>query len=203
MIFGLLKDGSSRLTWTEINPGDLSTMGLPGSRMPRGFYGGNAFVVNGKMYAGLGSNFENLYQHDMSAASPYDWKWVSETAYAGLCVHYASHFVIGNYVYIVGGSTSCSSNAGDKKVFRINPASGVLVPVADLPESPTRSSAFSHKGKGYVVTGNGSFFEYDPVGNTWSKKASTGIASRYAVVLNGKFYSWSNVGEVFEYTSGN
>lgn len=199
---GLLKDGSTRPEWSVIDPEELRTSGMPVTNFPKGFWGGIAFAVNGKMYAGLGSQTQKIYQHDMSAPSPYDWKW-NVTSYSSLCLEYASSFVIGNYVYVVGGTSSCGDGAGDQKVFRINPETGELSAMADLPQSPVRSKAFSYNGKGYVVTLNGTFFEYDPAGNSWSRKASTNIFSNYAAVMNDRFYTWSNTGEVVEYIPGN
>lgn len=198
---GVLANGRNQVKWYYFEPEYPNAWGsLPEWDFASGNNGCATFVVNGKIFSGFGMAGPTLYRWDRSDEEPATWQWVKPQHYLdpSLCLYYASSFVLGNDVYVGAGFNACGSYPGTR-YFKLNPEKGTQTAIASLPENVTFSNAFSMNGKGYVVTENGGFYEYDPVADTWTIKGSTGLASRYAAVVDGRIFAWNTQGDMAEY----
>jgi len=197
---GILKNGTEQSKWWEFDPASPEQWSSNGEwKFPANLNGGISFVHNGNIYAGLGTSYSTLYQWDRPGSYIFDWKWKNGMYYTPLCLYYASHFVIGGQVYICSGISGCGSGSGNSKCWKLNPDIPSIAEIAPLPEETQRTQAFSYNGKGYVISHSGGFYEYDPASNTWTTRTNTGIASRYASVIDGRMFSWAANGEMVEF----
>ena len=198
---GVLINGRNQGTWSEFDPAQPDQWN---SSTEWNFGAGNngnvTFVVNGKIYSGFGNAGSVLYRWDRTGNNPDLWKWVEPQHYTfpSLCLNFASQFVIGNDVYVGAGFNMCGSYVGTK-YFKLNPETATYTEVEPFPENVTFTNAFSRNGKGYVITENGGFYEYDPVANTWTTQAGVGLSSRYATKIGDKIFAWTSDGQMAKF----
>lgn len=129
------------------------------------------FVVNGKAFMGGGYNNPNTL-YDFWQYDPQSDTWTSLGYYTGGQNVFAATFVINNVPYVCGGGlNSCYSYNADVNTWSKK---------ANFPGTLRESSiGFAINGKGYVgmgETGDFStafqdFFEYDPINDSWTKRA--------------------------------
>ncbi len=108
--------------------------------------------------------------------------------------HGAAGFAIGNIGYITGGGVDLKLM---NDTWSFDPATAVWTQKADLPGVPRANMAvFVLSNKGYLCGGNTStltrggapldavkeLWMFDPLGNTWTRKADLGGDARYSAV---------------------
>lgn len=154
-------------------------------------YGAATFVVNGKGYISTGAN-DNGYLDDNWQYDPVTDNWIQKT---GLPAGQAQHenqrreafaFAIGNKGYLGGGDgwvfgPNSTTNYAFFDLWEYNPGIDAWAHISDLPDFLGRdmSIGVAFNGKAYVglgcnvdqTSGWQSFWEYDPVANTWTAKA--------------------------------
>jgi N-acetylneuraminic acid mutarotase len=174
-------------------------------------YGAASFVVNNKVYVATGAN-DFGYLDDAWSYDPVTDNWTQKT---GLPVGSAQHenqrreafaFAIGNKGYLGGGDgfifgSNQTWNYAFSDLWEYNPLSNAWTHVSDIPDFLGRnmSIAVAVNNKAYVglgcnvdqTTGWQSFWEYDPVANTWTAK--TDFPTVYttdagAIVLDSDIY---------------
>jgi N-acetylneuraminic acid mutarotase len=157
---------------------------------PAGFRGyATAFGIGTKGYVGMGSNGSTFYK-DWWEYDPGNNTWTRRADYPGAGSEGCYAFVIGSKGYAGTGRAT----AGDVPVdfWEYDPVFNVWTRKADMPNSAPglpawggyfRGVGFSVAGKGYGALGYNSFsgcsfcartaqlLEYDPVANTWARKA--------------------------------
>lgn len=116
--------------------------------------------------------------------------WVKSTDFQGPVRGYASCFVVNGKAYVVGGYGGYNGKQRLKDVWEFNIGQNYWTQKADF-GGDARSSAFSFasENRGYYGTGYSEvdnvkvyysdFWEYDPDGNIWTKKADFPAGSRY------------------------
>lgn len=194
-------DGCGPKNFVEYDPADGNVETLPslGTGCANPITDGALFHLNGKVYtfSGIG-----LHVYDTTTES-----WTMLTLASGLLPD--TGFAIGNTLYI----TSKSGNG----FFAFDTQTNTYTQKANYPGDPNRRGAvsFAIAGKGYYGAGstagtNGctsenncflnSFYEYDPVADTWTPKASlpTKLMFASAVSYDGKGYV--GLGETYNAT---
>jgi N-acetylneuraminic acid mutarotase len=151
-------------------------------------YGGTAHTVAGKGYYGFGiTPTGNVYRNDWWEYNPVTNSWVQKTApdfnFEGR--YNLGGFVIKGIVYLVGGQTSFSNPT---QCYAYDPATDTWTSKSSVTTVRMSGAAvFSIGNKGYYGCGYNSqgyldpnsfkkdFYEYDPVTDIWSTKASLPI----------------------------
>ena len=171
--------------------------------------------LNGKIYVGMGEDANNndlkdWWEYDIATDS-----WSQKTSILGDVRHHPYQFAIGNYVYAGFGHHGMSIY---KDWYRYDPATDSWERMADLPgEGRVAGGQFSHKGMGYVISGEGEthdsmptgeFWRYDPAQNAWEQlpphpgssrwAPSTFIVNDVLYIINGEG-SNALVGEGYKY----
>ncbi len=152
-------------------------------------YGGTAHVVNGKAYYGFGiTPTGNVFQNDWWEYNPVTNAWVQKSSSGPFFEgrFNIGGFVIKNKIYLVGGMTSGSAST---QCYEYDPATDVWTFKASVTSAKMSGAAvFAIGNKGYYACGyntNGyldassfkkDFYEYDPVTDTWTTKASLPFA---------------------------
>ncbi|MCX6555951.1 MAG: hypothetical protein NTW95_00730 [Candidatus Aminicenantes bacterium] len=182
------KYDASADTWT-------SKTAFPGTAVIEGV----GFAIAQKGYLCLGSTngsagaVNDLWEYDPAADH-----WTQKSAFPGAARSGSVALVVNQKVYILAGSSSLGS---EKDVWEYDPAAGHWTKKGDFPGAGRFLPAgFVIGGKGYVGTGvlggppfiaANDFWEYDPAGDTWTRKADfPGTARGYALgfSVNGRGY---------------
>ncbi len=163
-----------------------------------------AFAINGKGYIGLGvegyNSINSKFLDDLWEYDPVANTWSQKQSLNDSARGSASCFVINNKAYIVGGAPDYSLISND--VWRYDPGQNMWDSMTPCPVAHMSSASFSIGSKGYVVggqknTGTGlatlkETYEYDPVVNTWTKRAdycdTLGRNNAVSFVINNKAY---------------
>jgi N-acetylneuraminic acid mutarotase len=155
-------------------------------------YGAVSFALNNKGYIATGGN-DFGYLDDLWEYNPATSAWVQKTGLpAGQAQHEnqrreAYSFVIGNKAYLGGGDgfvfgPNSTGNIAFYDLWEYDPATDSWIQKADIPDFLGRdfSIGVSINSKGYAGLGcnvqqninHPSFWEYDPVSNSWTAKAN-------------------------------
>ncbi len=96
----------------------------------------------------------------------------------------------GMFNFVINGKAYVGSGLAGTHFYEFDPSSGIWKDMGTLPGNIYRiwALAFAYNGKGYVGGGSigeassltDTFYEYDPVTNTWTQKASFGGGKRDA-----------------------
>jgi N-acetylneuraminic acid mutarotase len=183
--------------------------------------------VGDKGYVGTGydggSPLKDFYSFT-PGDTPGSGTWAEISSYEGSKRSGASVFVIGNYIYLLGG-TANDGNPVDMQ--RYDPGRNVWDKVLDLRNTDLTSdddkynniprayaSTFVINGKGYITLGQttmalSSTYEYDPAANTWTERTPFSRSTRsYAVsfslnnrgfVMTGRSGSSTRFDDFFEF----
>jgi len=170
----------NELTFTTIAPvSGIRKSDIPGGtiNIPTGFSIGNKFYV----VMGPGDDPGDFLEWDQSTDI-----WTKKADYPGNSGSGAVGFSIGNRGYIGTGLTITGQPTNE--FWEYDPVINKWTEKASLPFSTASSSAvgFSIGNKGYIGTGylnndnynSNDFWEYDPVADNWTKKASLPGAGR-------------------------
>lgn len=163
-------------TWTDKNP-------MPGSATNRS--GGVTFMLNGKVYLGLGiENFNSFtaawsFLTDLWEYDAVTDTWTQKSDFPGAGVGFCGVFVIADKAYIIGGITGKLGADATNKVYEYDPASDTWTEMADYPETYIKEPfSFSADGNGYISGGTNSAgrtdetYMYDATADTWTAKAA-------------------------------
>ena len=143
-----------------------------------------SFVIGGKIYVGLGSNYDantkgatyvDFYEYD-----PATDKWTEKSSFRGGGRDQPVSFVIGNKGYVGTGNTDPFSAATvTNDFYEYDPATDKWTQKTSLTGTARcRAFGFALNGKGYLGAGEdrnvsklSDFYEYDPTADKWAKKA--------------------------------
>jgi len=159
-------------------------------------FGGVAFTVNNKAYAGIPYKDGSLFQFNPAVNNGVG-EWVKLNGLNFPAVLYSSQIVINNNVYIIGGQTVTETQTSN--CWKFDPVAQTISQMANAPVKFRLSPSFSLNGKGYILT-NGTVYEFDPNLNKWNTLMNTpnftGVYN--AVVINGVPYAWTLDGTVYK-----
>ncbi len=172
--------------WTQ-----KATMPGPTRNIP------TAFTIGSKAYVGLGYYYNGSAFVDLKDFWEYDPAtnaWTQKTDFPGAARAHAIGFAVGSKGYMGGGSTLFGSLLTD--FYEYTPSTNswlARAPVATASVSYYQD-AVTIGSKGYYSTGGNQFWEYDPAGNVWTRKADNPSfdARHFAVGSSAYFSSTSN-----------
>lgn len=186
--------------WYEYDPATnqwTSKSNFPGS----GRANAVAFVINGKAYVGLGTNYDrqskaDLYK-DFYEYNPVSNVWVQKANFSGTPRDQPVYFTIGDKGYVGTGNIDAFQAINTKEFYEYNATKDVWTKKANfLGSARCRSVGFSINGKGYIgggednsITKQNDFYEYDSDTDQWSKKASLPNA-----IARARGFSFNNLG---------
>ena len=142
---------------------------------------------NGKIYIGMGedendNDLNDWWEYDINADS-----WTQKRRLPASARHHPFQVAIGNYVYVGMGHHGMDIF---KDWYRYDPATDTWDRMADLPDqSRVAGSQFTHKGMGYIISGDGAnhasmptgeFWRYDPASDSWEQLPAHPGQSRWA-----------------------
>ncbi|MDO1451697.1 kelch repeat-containing protein [Rhodocytophaga aerolata] len=175
---------------------------------PTSFAGGISFVLDNKVYIGLGENGSGqspFYEYTPETDS---WKRLENfPGNNGLANVAATTFALKGKGYVVGGANSFSN----KQCWMYSPQSDEWTRLSDFPGTDRHSAAGfvinnkAYVGTGVTKTGAGNqvvlsdFWEFDGDSGQWSKKADFPGKGRYGAagfVIHGKGYiglGWKDI----------
>lgn len=145
---------------------------------PNNRHAGVSFIINGKVYVGLGVN-ENGFLQDFWEYDSASDTWTQKAVFPGVSRHSAFAFALNGKGYVGTGFGSTGYNLQD--VYEYDPTSNSWTQKINFPAARRGTAFFSIGNKGYagmgrdgVSTGNfyNDFYEYDPAGNSWTQKAN-------------------------------
>ena len=171
--------------------------------IPSGGWLINTAVVNGKIYTigGCLCVFEE-YDPKTDAWGTKDWP-IKDQFFPSTCT-------VNNVIYIIGGDATGNGGGPVPTVQVYNPVTDEFVKKADMPNARYYICVSAVNGKIYTIGGRdvanvndpgGNVFssveEYDPVTDTWTKKADMLIGRWYfsTCAVNGKIYTFGGIGQ--------
>lgn len=144
------------------------------------------FNIGDKGYIGTGNLGSTLYR-DFWEYDPVNNVWSQKANVGGPVRYLATGFATATHGYIGTGS-DLTNNLAD--FWEYDPAANTWSRKADVPSARFDATAFSINGKGYLGMGQkqvsgmytsfADFWEYDPVQDTWTRKADFGGGPRNA-----------------------
>ena len=195
-------------TWTQKSD-FMSTYGQPTRGQAVGF------VISDTGYIGTGCYGNAIF--DFSKYNSITDTWAGIPYFTGSSRYECVSFTINGKSYCGLGESS-GGNTAYQDWWMYNPTTNTWTQKANFGGGPRYAAVgFSIGGKGYIGTGDSlghvgggfnDFWEYDPIADTWTKKANMPGAARYDAVgfsINGKGYigtGWTNtvVNDFWEYT---
>jgi N-acetylneuraminic acid mutarotase len=181
----------------EYDPGtNLWTQKTTLPSTPRRMYVG--FAINGKGYFGTGQygvSRDDFWEYDPGSDS-----WTQKANLTGGARYHAAGFSLLGKGYIGTGDDGFNNLYDD--FWEYDPLTNIWTQKADYPSDSVAGAAcfgIDSVGKGYIGTGflyvsgmTNSFYEYDPVSNTWTPRATFpgGIrisASGFSINFKGYF----------------
>jgi N-acetylneuraminic acid mutarotase len=141
----------------------------------------SGFVINDKVYIGLGKNLSNVLFKDLWEYNPTTNSWTQKADFGGTARSNAVGFQINNKGYF---TTGYDATGRKKDLWEYDPISNLWTQKTDfLGTARYDAIGFSISGKGYVGTGfdtgyKNDFYEYNPVTNSWLARANVGSALR-------------------------
>lgn len=194
-------NGFGQKDWWEYDPsiaGDAAWKQL--TYYPVSGYGSVSVINNGVLYVGQGTGSANFYEFDATGSNGFgDWK---PKVVLNVSRSYPVAFSINGEIYWGGGSDNTGQvfSTFTKYTFTANGYIGSAVASISAAEI-IQGEGFSYNGKGYVLTWWGKFFEYNPVGDSWTRKGE--IASYgdmfHAGIINNHILATDPSGKVYEY----
>src|SRR5882724_3503426 len=132
--------------------------------------------------------FTLFYCHKTNVPYTQDGNWITRSQLNGPARSEAVSFTINDVAYLGTGWDGLNKRYTD--FWQYNVDNDTWSQVASMDSAGGRSSAvgFSANGKGYVGTGYDGFnylkdfWEFDPAGNTWTRKADFIGSARYGAV---------------------
>lgn len=160
--------------------------------------GGVAFVINNKLYAGMGNTGLSTATYKISEFDNTNLSWkeggFNDLQGAGYINN--SCFVINNFAYIGQGKDAANTA---KKGFFLYGGFNSFGTAKEAPVATDGASSFTYNGKGYVKAVH-DLYEYDPAKNDWKLINSTdAIYVNYIAVVNNRILGIGYNGEVYEY----
>ena len=194
--------GNSQVSndWYEYDPATdkwTSKSNFPGASRANAV----AFVINGKAYVGLGTNYDRVSKSDLYTDfyeyNPATNLWVKKADFSGTPRDQSVCFAIGEKGYLGTGNIDAFQANNTKEFYEYNATKDVWTKKADfLGSARCRSFGFSMNGKGYIgggedndITKQSDFYEYDADTDKWLKKASLPSATARA-----RGFSFNNLG---------
>lgn len=185
----------------KYNPANDSWFDLPDLPAPRTLLG--AAAVNGRIYAiggaadfgGHYGTFDTTFEFD-PLTNVWTWKAPMPTDMAAFGIA-----VLGDRIYTIGGISSHFNCTSCVIVQEYNATTDRWTRRGDMLTPRRLLSATALDGKIYAIAGQafgptGPVEVYDPVSNSWTKKASSAYRWGHAAeVLGGKIYMFGGVGE--------
>ena len=182
-----------RVNWVRLADlpfGDLTPGDVPLGRIKlQGFaIGGKGYYCGGEAVTSftLVQEMKDLWEYDTATHA-----WTQKASFPGPLVDDATNFVIGTNAYVVVNN----------QTWQYSQTTNTWTQKASLPTvARAHATGFAINGYGYVGFGNditngtgdlADFWQYDPVANSWSQKASFLGANREGAVgfvINGEGY---------------
>ena len=175
--------GSLSNDWNEYDPATskwTAKAAFPGSERANAV----GFVVNGKVYVGLGTNYNRAIKgdvyRDFYEYDPATDKWTKKADFTGSGRDQPVYFSIGNKGYVgTGNSDPFDAATVLSDFWEYDPATDKWTQKADLKGTARcRAFGFALGGKGYAGGGEDrnvmkqkDCYEYDPLKNEWTAKA--------------------------------
>jgi hypothetical protein len=151
-------------------------------------YGAFKFVIGNLGYVGGGCSASGQNQNDLWEYNPMNDVWTQKNN-CPIATRTAGSFSINGFGYVVGGIISSGSIT--KAMYMYDPVNNNWVQKANYAGIAIYAAAsFAVSGKGYYGIGNAGtatgpysklFYEYDPIINQWTQKASFPGFQRYGV----------------------
>ncbi|MFN0013894.1 MAG: kelch repeat-containing protein [Saprospiraceae bacterium] len=148
-------------------------------------------AAGGKIYVGTGGsqmgNLKDFWAYDIATDN---WKKLADLP--SQARHHPYYFAIGDSVYVGFGHGSAVVNGVVvyKDFYRYDPPNDAWTRLADFPgEGRVAGTQFSHRGKGYILQGEGDdhdylgtgeFWEYNPSNDQWKQLPSMPGSGRWA-----------------------
>lgn len=181
---------TSTVTWKKLE-------NLPGE----GRANAVAFAINGKIYAGLGTNYNRIdvptIYKDFYEFDPAKNTWTKKNDLPFTPTDQPVSFVINDKGYFGTGNSPANTPNTTGRFYEYDPNTDKWKSIASIPQSRCRGMAFAIAGKAYVGGGENDnmeklddFYEYDPLKNSWSLKKSLPLKVSRAAGLeaNGSGY---------------
>ena len=132
----------------------------------------SGFVINGKAYAGGGTD-NNLIYNEFYEYDPTADKWTQKSGMPNGATAFAMGFSINGLGYFVGGAGSSEY----KTTYAYDPAKDTWTKKSDFPGAARQCGVgYALGNKGYVGLGQSSYstvykdlYSYDPSNDTWTK----------------------------------
>ena len=179
-----------------------------------------AFVINDSLFI-ISELSNGFYSYNPTTNT-----WHQKANYPGANRRRgAMAFAINGKGYMGGGTSSISASyaglTGDflQDFYEYDPAADIWTAKASLPEARKNGVAIGYSGKGYLgmgydITGaisqsqgilSSRWYEYNPIANNWTAKASPTVISGLGVIanINDDLYVFSGSGNSYGYTSVN
>lgn len=149
--------------------------------------GAACFIINSKLYVGLGYNYFNSpqFKKDFWEYDPATNIWTQKADFEGTARSSSVCFSIGNKGYIGTGGDGITYY---KDFWEYDPVTDTWLQKADFGGTPRIAVGFSIGNKGYIGIGKDSngykndFWEYDPTTDTWTQKENFGGTARSSLV---------------------
>jgi hypothetical protein len=151
--------------------------------------GAVGFSIGNKGYIGTGTTGLSAYRNDFWEYDPATNAWTQKADFAGGVRYLATGFSIGSKGYI---GTGRDGSLRHNDFWEYDPAANTWTQKADFGGTARYEAVgFSIGSKGYIGTGWDSFvsntkmndfWEYDPAGNTWTRKTDFGGTGRCEAV---------------------
>lgn len=133
----------------------------------------SVFVLNNKVYLGLGHDQASVYYNDFYELDTDSLKWNQISNFPGVARTNASSFQINNIGYAGAGLASSGEQAD---FYAYDPLSDAWSSITSIPEARQGAGGIDFNQKGYVLGGYNTLsdtllykdiYEYDPAGNDW------------------------------------
>ena len=155
-----------------------------------GVYYASSFTIDNKGYIGTGTE-NGMLLKDFWEYDPSNDVWTKRADFPGIPMDVAVGFsVLGKGYFATGNQATGTSQS----LWEYNPTSDIWNKRKDFPYATSSAVGFSINNKGYVGLGNGvntTFYEYDPLADTWlgvENFRGSGRQSAKAFVINNVAY---------------
>jgi N-acetylneuraminic acid mutarotase len=151
-----------------------------------------AFAIKGKIYAGLGTNYNRIdiptIYNDFYEFDPTKNTWTRKNDLPFIATDQPVSFVINDKGYFGTGNSPANTPNTTGRFYEYDPETDKWKSVATMPQNICRGMSFTIGGKAYVGGGENDnmekldfFYEFDPIKNTWLAKKSLPLKISRAV----------------------